>query len=135
MRLIFDAASCIGCKACVQACRDAGNLPAGKGVMNIEVKENARTCRIEIAHRLHTCKQCTKPACLAACPSGAITHDDTGVVRIDSNICTACGCCAKACSFNAIARLSSGVRKCELCPEHKRPACVAACPMMCLSVG
>ena len=45
------------------------------------------------------CKKCLE--CTEVCPVGAISLKD-GVVTIDKDICLSCGCCASACTSEAI---------------------------------
>lgn len=45
------------------------------------------------------CKKCLE--CTEVCPIGAISSKD-GVVTIDKDVCLSCGCCASACTSEAI---------------------------------
>ncbi|MBQ7673736.1 MAG: 4Fe-4S binding protein [Alphaproteobacteria bacterium] len=45
------------------------------------------------------CKKCLE--CAEVCPVGAISKKD-GVVVIDQSVCLSCGCCASACTSDAI---------------------------------
>ncbi len=94
---------------------------------------------------VHQCRQCIEPACLEACPSGALYVDtDHGNVRIvDEAKCDGCSLCIDACPFNPSMMMwnrEKGVAfKCDLClntpywnekggPNGKQ-ACVEVCPM------
>ncbi|MBW2006695.1 MAG: hypothetical protein JRJ16_01405 [Deltaproteobacteria bacterium] len=39
-------------------------------------------------YRVRVCRQCEEPACLEACPTEAFSVLDTGIVTIDSELCT-----------------------------------------------
>jgi aldehyde:ferredoxin oxidoreductase len=68
--------------------------------------------------------------CLSACPEDAIGEDlqQGRIVRVDTELCTGCGQCARACPFGAIKMnpASHKAYKCELCDGD--PACAAICP-------
>lgn len=72
------------------------------------------------------CFQCANPECLAACPEGAISKNESGVVLVDAERCTGCGSCVEACPYGMI-RLPEGgaAMKCDLCGGD--PACVKEC--------
>ena len=84
---------------------------------------------------------CADPACVAACPTGAMTKRDDGIVYVDQEICVGCGACAQACPYNAPHLISAAgvMGKCDLCRDlvdaGQNPACVDACLMRCLDWG
>ncbi|WP_211204566.1 4Fe-4S dicluster domain-containing protein [Ammonifex degensii] len=80
-----------------------------------------------------SCMHCTDPACVRACPSGAIYKREDGIVLIDQNLCKGFKACILACPYkrifwNEALRFSE---KCILCyprlEEGKPPMCVLAC--------
>lgn len=72
------------------------------------------------------CFHCANPDCLAACPEGAISHDETGTVLVHADKCTGCGACAEACPWGQIRLGATGTAvKCDLCGGE--PACVTEC--------
>lgn len=161
----FDAAACVGCQACVAACLDAADLPAAYALRRVETHEygswiweggvpvprGVGAFSVSIA-----CNHCVRPACVAACPTGAMAKDPvTGIVAVADDVCVGCGRCARACPYGAIqvvpraadAPTGSGMApgrqrsrrhalKCDACRSlPKGPACAAACPMRCLAAG
>jgi carbon-monoxide dehydrogenase iron sulfur subunit len=61
----------------------------------------------------------------------------TGNVTVDSDKCMGCWTCIVACPYGALTRDTSNrvVAKCDLCPEHEMPVCVANCPNEALVVA
>lgn len=83
-----------------------------------------------------SCKLCIDAPCVAACPQKALEQNqETGIVHVDEEKCTACGWCIKACEYGAL-QLVSGrhpeknvVVVCDLCEgRNGGPACVEFCP-------
>jgi len=54
----------------------------------------------ELMHWPARCTRCH--ACVKACPTGAISKDDGGVVAVDRTKCDLCGRCAEACLYDAM---------------------------------
>ena len=81
------------------------------------------------------CNHCTHPACLEACPRGAIVQrEQDGIVLIDDQRCRGYRFCQEACPykriyFNHVRQVS---QKCIFCfPRVERgvaPACARQCP-------
>lgn len=82
------------------------------------------------------CRHCIDPACVSACPVGALKKTPEGAVIYDSSRCMGCRYCMMACPYG-IPRYDWDqavpyIRKCILCydriREGSQPACVEACP-------
>jgi Fe-S-cluster-containing dehydrogenase component len=59
--------------------------------------------------------------------------DGRGRVQVDAELCIACGACAEACPFRAVALGPAGIAtKCDACEDETaegwEPVCVRACP-------
>jgi formate dehydrogenase iron-sulfur subunit len=144
MGLLIDFTKCIGCEACMQGCREANDLPLpGPGdpppddlsVDNFTVVLE-REIEGQTVYIRRLCMHCQEPACVSACPVGALKKRPDGPVVYDGNMCFGCRYCMTACPFqvprypwNSIAPV---IRKCILCfhrlDEGQEPACAAACP-------
>ncbi len=156
--LLFDSTLCIGCKACVQACKDANGMPAdfntaerywdtpidiGPKTLTVikmyadgtaEAKDKAEN---GFAFVKKSCLHCVDPSCVSACPVTAMTKDPvSGVVSYDKDACIGCRYCIAACPFG-VPRFeydtpTPQIRKCQLCQhrlaEDKIPACAEVCP-------
>ena len=143
--IFFDATKCIGCRQCVQACKDWNDLP------RTTVYELSSTNRLTIeppvlegVSRLwgrNSCMHCEFPVCAAVCPVEAITKYQEGPVVIDPQLCIGCEYCIHACPWGVIAKsnVTQKATKCTMCSdrirEEKIPFCVQACPVDALAFG
>lgn len=154
--LLYDATKCIGCKACVVACKEANGLPAdthgyGGGLYDAPEGLNQYTKNViqlysdgaEQSYVKKQCMHCVDPACVGACMLGALSKGKQGVVEYDAGKCVGCRYCEVACPFNVPkfewAKAMPKVVKCELCKdrraEGKEPACATVCPRQAVIFG
>lgn len=149
----FDATACVGCRACQLACKEIHDLALGshfRKVLDCEggswsvpgdgaapVPQGLFGYHISLG-----CNHCMNPACVEACPSGAMSKDaETGIVSVDQDVCIGCRSCEKACPYHAPSYQEERqvMGKCDLCRDERahgrEPACVAVCAMRALSWG
>lgn len=122
--IVFHPDKCNGCDQCVEAC---ARVKAGKA--------DPVHSRIQVAREtaegpfgLALCRQCADPACVANCPSGALSRDETtGWIAWDENRCIDCRICTVSCVYGGITYnpAAGHVMKCDMCGGD--PACVRAC--------
>jgi Fe-S-cluster-containing dehydrogenase component len=156
--LLFDSTLCVGCKACVGACRAANNThpefgtkdklwdappdltPNTLTVIKAYTEGGAQNKDQEqngYAFIKRSCLHCVDPSCVSVCPVKAMTKDpDSGIVSYNPDRCIGCRYCVAACPFSvprfefnkALPRLY----KCELCKQRQAkgeiPACADVCP-------
>jgi Fe-S-cluster-containing hydrogenase component 2 len=122
-----DASKCIGCQICEYVCsynkNDAFNT----------YRSRIRTVRAKkILVTAIACRTCEDAPCVVACPRDALTQDsETGVVKVDPNLCDGCAWCIEACDFGALSinPRNKLVEICDLCAdEEDGPQCVKWCP-------
>ena len=146
--LLYDTTRCIGCKACVAACREVNGLEPDPGFSDglyhapVALSANAKTV-IKLYSEGETqsfakmqCMHCVDPACVGACMLGALKKREYGIVTYDDSLCVGCRYCQMGCPYNVPkfewAKVSPRIVKCELCndrlKEGKIPACAEVCP-------
>ncbi len=126
--LVVDPRRCVGCEICESVCSFAHD-----GVFN---PANSRINRVRIEPVINNamnCLKCKDPACVKACDLNGLSQDpETGVVRVDNEVCDGCCACIKACPYGSITLHSTQNKAvvCDLCEdtEYGEPQCVAYCP-------
>ncbi|MFH0941950.1 MAG: 4Fe-4S dicluster domain-containing protein [Chloroflexota bacterium] len=127
--ILANSSLCGGCRTCEAVC----SLDK-EGIVNPELS------RIYVKKDILggyicepiPCKQCEDPACLLACPTGALHIDCvTGARVIDDRICDGCQLCLEVCPVTPT-RIGYHPEqnvcfKCDLCGGD--PQCVKFCPM------
>lgn len=132
--MVTDLRACVGCHACTVACNAEWDVPAGQARTSVRTTPLVGTFpRLQSSAYIAQCNQCDNPPCVDACPSGATSRTDSGIVRIDRHVCIGCGFCVEACPYDArhIDRQTKKADKCDFClPRLERgqePACVTTC--------
>lgn len=154
---VIDISKCIGCGACVRACKRENNVPdkvfrtwveryvlTDEGVyidspngalegfeeVNAEIRESA--LRTYFVPKM--CNHCVDPPCVQVCPVGATYKDPEGFVLIDHEHCIGCAYCVQACPY-AARFINPEIKKSDKCTwcyhrvkNGRLPACVEACP-------
>jgi Fe-S-cluster-containing dehydrogenase component len=124
--ILYDSALCIGCKACVAACKAANEMPAENLPALLSWNENTwdspedlsgRTKNVikvyrdgsaEVKDRVKDgyafvkrhCLHCVDPSCVSVCPVAAMKKNPVnGIVTYDPSACIGCRYCVYACPF------------------------------------
>jgi Fe-S-cluster-containing dehydrogenase component len=156
--MLYDATLCVGCKACVSACKRANDMPVESSdeypIWDTPHDTSGRTLNVIKVYRNGTaevkdreidgfsfvkrhCMHCVDPGCISVCPTKAMRKDpETGVVTHHPEACIGCRYCVYACPYNVpkwdFSDAFGQIQKCQLCnhrlAEGKLPACVEHCP-------
>jgi len=155
--LLYDATLCVGCKACVAACKQANENPAEFNVLDklwdTPLDTSGHTFNLIKMYRHGTmetkdaeengfafmktsCMHCADPSCVSACPVSAMTKDPvTGVVGYDADKCIGCRYCVAACPFGIpkyqYDSPTGRIGKCELCRHRYKDGHYSACAEVC----
>ena len=139
---VHNNVDCIGCRACEIACKDKNGLPPGPRFRRVQYIEGGTYPEVYAYKVNMSCNHCAEPACLPACPTGAIWKRETdGIVDIDTTLCIGCRRCEATCPYGAPQYDPSDglVKKCNLCVDEidagRKPYCVMACMMRVLDIG
>ena len=157
--MIQDNTRCIGCRACMVACKSWNDRPeektdffAGLGYQNprdldannytlITFNEVVTGEKPDWVFGRQLCMHCAHPACASACPTTALTKTALGPVVFNESRCIGCRACMQACPYDAI-YLNEGLgaaEKCHFCAhrveKNLEPACVIVCPVGAIITG
>ena len=138
--MTVDTKLCVGCNACVLACKSENRLPEN-GYRDWIVTETSGTFPdLSQQIRSERCNHCHHSPCVSACPTGASAVTDGGTVIVDRRKCTGCKACIAACPYGARYVHPDGfVDKCTFCLHKVRkgqePECVRVCPTSSLVFG
>jgi formate dehydrogenase beta subunit len=169
--MLIDTTKCMGCRGCQVACKQWNQLPATKtkfgGTYQNPPKLSATTWTMvhfvepamvknkgdvaaqrrdfngnpEWLFRKQQCFHCDDPACVTACPTGALRKQDNGIVMINQESCAGCKYCIEACPFETPHpdHNTGTARKCWMCLDRVKnglqPACATACPTGAVQFG
>jgi len=139
--MVIDLRRCIGCDACMTACKAEFDVPLGvfRTWVPYRVVGTYPNVRKQFLPRL--CNHCDDPPCVRSCPVGATYKvEDGGFVLMHYDRCIGCKACMASCPYNArfmlpkhrtYTEITGVVDKCTFC--HHRvtqglaPACVQTC--------
>lgn len=156
LALVIDLNVCVGCNACVTSCKEWNSsesdgstsdlnpydkLPLSTFFNQVQTYEVGEYPNCETVHFPKSCLHCEDAPCVPVCPTGAsYKRKEDGIVLVDYDKCIGCNYCAWACPYGAREPdpREKVMTKCTLCvdriydeslpEEHRKPACVLACP-------
>ena len=145
--IFFDKDRCVGCYACVIACKMkhyAPPYPAAppegdpQGLSPLNVHHHGPFIKGDRVFQFFqplSCMHCQDAPCIDACPTVAILRDsETGIVLVDQERCIGCKFCLWACPYGAPHFDGEGkMVKCDMCIERLSQGRQAACEAVCIA--
>ena len=158
--MVLNLDRCIGCYACVTACKMTYGTRPGVNYNAVNTVEYGEGADARQRYVLTMCMHCDNAPCVEACPTGATYKTDEGAVVMDYEACIGCGACVSACPYDArhlvkddetsfegsvapyeeeSSQRLNVVEKCTFCYERvkngEKPACTVFCPGQCRIFG
>jgi len=137
-KIIFNPQRCIGCRACEGACKQENDLPVGVRWRVVTSNLSGEYPNLKREYKSLACRHCLKPKCAEKCPVGAITKDiATGIVEVNTEICTGCMVCVEACPFGLMCydAQKNKAGKCTLCKHRLEKGMIPACVHVCMGLA
>ena len=132
--MAVDLRKCIGCGACMVACKAENDVPPGVFRLTVYELEEGTFPNVTIEFRHDQCRHCEIAPCVSVCPTGASFIDGNGIVRLHNTRCIGCKACVVACPYHArFTNPEKGyAEKCTFCDHRldvdQKPVCVQTCP-------
>jgi len=142
----FDQEKCVGCYACVLACKLKNHLEPDVFWRRIVWADTHKSVDDIPSFVSLPCMHCENPLCVKVCPADAITkREEDGIVLVDQDKCLGrdeCDKCLKACPYKIPQFGTSNnakMEKCDFCidmlNQGKRPDCVIHCSHSAMDAG
>ena len=139
--MVIDLRRCIGCDACMVACKAEYDVPLGVFRTWVPYRVVGKYPVVKKQFLPRLCNHCDDPPCVRACPVGATFKvEDGGFVLQHYDRCIGCKACMASCPYNARfmlpehrtrTNITSVVDKCTFCyhrvVQNLVPACVQTC--------
>lgn len=101
--LVMDMDKCVRCGNCSLACHKVhGQSRLVRRGISITRLTGSKQNRPQYVLAPQVCIQCKNADCLVDCPTGAIHRNASGMIDINTTICTGCMGCAEQCPYDAI---------------------------------
>ena len=138
--MVVDTRRCVGCNACVLACKAENGLGEGAFRDWIVTETRGAFPNLSMEIRSERCNHCDHPPCVATCPTGASHVNEGGTVLVTHRKCTGCKACIASCPYDARYVSAEGhVDKCTFCLHRVQKglttACATVCPTSAITFG
>lgn len=140
--MMIELEKCIGCMACVSACKEQWDSGPGAARDWVYTYEHGRRGEdLGITFYPGLCMHCEDHPCTRDCPTGATYRNEEGVVVVNPDVCIGCGNCVSTCAYGARSfdPEKKIIEKCNFCAPYvarvETPACVQTCMAQCRHFG
>ena len=97
--MVIDLSRCMGCRACVEACKIENNTPSANFWMYVFKVEEGEYPNARLRFLPRPCQHCDNAPCVKVCPVKARHKRDDGLVLTDFETCIGCRYCEVACPY------------------------------------
>lgn len=97
--MVIELNTCVGCYACMLACKQEHFLPPEVNWNRLLFKEVGSYPNVKQMMVSVMCNHCEDAPCVKACPTGATYKRDDGIVIVDHDKCVGCQSCSIACPY------------------------------------
>ena len=99
--MVIDTRRCVGCKACMVACKVENKTPPGVSY-TVVTEEVFNRPDDKPVFMTKPCFHCESPPCVDVCPvSATFKREQDGIVVVDYDRCIGCRYCIIACPYGA----------------------------------
>lgn len=100
--MVIDTRRCVGCKACMVACKAENKTPPGVSYTVVVAEAVANRFDDKPIFTTKPCFHCENPPCVDVCPvSATFKRERDGLVVIDYDRCIGCRYCITGCPYGA----------------------------------
>ncbi len=109
--MVINLNRCIGCYACMLACKQEHFLPPDIFWARVLIGESGKYPAVTKQVYPVLCNHCAEAACVDVCPTGATSKREDGIVIIDYDKCVGCRYCMMACPYQQRSFYTNGKRE------------------------
>jgi molybdopterin-containing oxidoreductase family iron-sulfur binding subunit len=97
--MVIDLDRCMGCRACMEACKVENSTPQASFFMYVFRFERGEYPTARVSFLPRPCMHCDNAPCVKVCPVGARYKREDGIVATDWDRCIGCRYCEVACPY------------------------------------